>query len=118
MSAATTAFSGAAEQARMLASGVCTSLELLEIYLERIGRLDSQLNAFRTVRADEVRSEAVDAQRRIDASERLPLLGVAVAIKDDIDVAGELTAWGTAAHGPIKNATPRSCACCGRPERS
>ena len=25
-----------------------------------------------------------------------------IAIKDDIDVAGELTAWGTAAHGPIK----------------
>jgi len=102
MGAATTAFSGAAEQARMLASGVCTSLELLEIYLERIGRLDAQLNAFRTVRAERARGEAVDAQRRIDAGERLPLLGVVVAIKDDIDVAGELTAWGTAAHGPIK----------------
>ncbi|MEJ7719074.1 MAG: amidase family protein [Ilumatobacteraceae bacterium] len=67
-----------------------------------MGRLEPQLNAYRTVRADKARREAVDAQRRIDTGERLPLLGVAVAIKDDIDVAGELTAWGTAAHGPIK----------------
>lgn len=102
MGAATTAFSGAAEQARMVASGVCTSPQLLEIYLERIGRLDPQVNAYRTVRTEKARGEAVDAQRRIDAGQRLPLLGVVVAIKDDVDVAGELTAWGTAAHGPIK----------------
>src|ERR1700693_2265097 len=44
----------------------------------------------------------VDAQRSIDAGERLPLLGVPIAIKDDVDVAGELTAWGSAAHGPAK----------------
>ena len=102
MDMATTAFSGAAEQARMLAAGRATSPELLDIYLERIGRLDPQLNAYRTVRAEKARREATDAQRRIDAGERLPLLGVAVAIKDDVDVAGELTAWGTSAHGPIK----------------
>ena len=102
MNPATTAFSGAAEQARMLAAGMATSPQLLEMYLERIGRLDPGLNAYRTVRAEKARAEAIDAQRRIDAGERLPLLGVTVAIKDDIDVAGELTAWGTSAHGPIR----------------
>jgi amidase len=41
----------------------------------------------------------VAAQRRLDAGERLPLLGVPVAIKDDVDVAGQLTAYGSSAHG-------------------
>ncbi len=102
METTATAFVSAAEQVRMLASGVATSPELLDVYLDRIGRLDPQLNAYRTVRADQARAEATDAQRRIDAGERLPLLGVAVAIKDDIDVAGEVTAWGTSADGSIK----------------
>jgi amidase len=30
----------------------------------------------------------------------LPLLGVPIAIKDDVDVAGEVTTYGSAAHGP------------------
>src|SRR4051812_16475109 len=87
----------------MLASGEVTSPDLVELYLERIARLDGDLNAYRIVRSASARSEAIDAQRRIDAGERLPLLGVPIAIKDDVDVAGELTAWGTAAHGPVKS---------------
>ena len=102
MDATTTAFAGAAKQARMLAAGDITSSGLLELYLERIAHLDGQLNAYRTVRVDGARAEAVHAQRRLDAGERLPLLGVPIAIKDDVDVAGEVTAWGTAAHGPAK----------------
>ena len=98
----TTAFVGASEQARMLAASEVTSPDLVELYLERIARLDGQLNAFRTVRAEMARVEAADAQRRLDAGERLPLLGVPIAVKDDVDVAGEVTAWGTAAHGPAK----------------
>ena len=98
----TTAFAGASEQARMLAAGEVTSSDLVELYLERIARLDDQLNAFRTVRAEAARVEAADAQRRLDAGERLALLGVPIAVKDDVDVAGEVTAWGTAAHGPEK----------------
>ena len=40
------------------------------------------------------------AQERLDAGERLPLLGVPIAIKDDVDVAGEVTTYGSTAHGP------------------
>jgi amidase len=97
---ATTAFAGAASQVRMLASGEITSPELLELYLDRIARLDGELNAYRVVCRATARDEAVAAQRRLDAGERLPLLGVPIAIKDDVDLAGEVTAWGTAAHGP------------------
>ncbi len=102
MDAARTVFAGAANQVRMLANGEITSPDLVELYLNRIARLDGELNAFRVVRTEPARTEAAQAQHRIDAGERLPLLGVPIAIKDDVDVAGELTGWGTAAHGPVK----------------
>jgi hypothetical protein len=70
MEPTTTAFAGAAEQVRMLASGATTSPELAELYLSRIARLDAHLNAYRVVRSVAARAEAVDAQRRIDAGER------------------------------------------------
>jgi amidase len=92
------AFAGAAAQARMLADGELTAPELLEIYLERIARLDSELRCYRVVLADSARYEAALAQDRLDAGERLPLLGVPIAIKDDVDVAGEVTAMGSGGH--------------------
>ena len=96
------AFAGAAEQARMLADGTVTAPELLELYLERIARVDRELRSFRVVLTDSARQEAGVAQDRLDAGERLPLLGVPIAIKDDVDVAGEVTTYGTAAHGPAR----------------
>ena len=89
MDASDLAFAGAAEQARMLADGEVSAPELLEIYLERIARLDSQLRCYRVVLTDKARDEAYAAQDRLDAGERLPLLGVPIAIKDDVDIAGE-----------------------------
>ncbi|GLP74232.1 putative amidase AmiB2 [Mycobacterium antarcticum] len=94
------AFTGAAEQARLLASGAVTAPALLDVYLDRIARLDRELRSYRTVLADSARREAAAAQDRLDAGERLPLLGVPVAIKDDTDVAGETTTYGSSAHGP------------------
>jgi amidase len=94
------AFAGAAEQARMLADGTITAPELLELYLERIARLDCELRSFRAVLTDSARQEAGVAQDRLNAGERLPFLGVPIAIKDDVDVAGEVTTYGSAAHGP------------------
>ena len=98
------AFAGAAAQARMLADGELTAPELLEIYLERIARLDSELRAYRVVLTDKARDEAYAAQDRLDAGERWPLLGVPIAIKDDVDVAGEVTTYGSGAHGPAATA--------------
>jgi amidase len=91
------AFAGAAEQARMLTAATITAPTLLEIYLERIARLDPQLRSFRVVLAETARQEALAAQKRLDAGERLPLLGVPVAIKDDVDVGGQLTTNGSGA---------------------
>jgi amidase len=94
------AFAGAAAQAKMLADGEVTAPELLEVYLKRIARLDSQLRCYRVVLSDSARHEAAAAQDRLDAGERLPLLGVPIAIKDDVDVAGEVTACGSGGHLP------------------
>jgi len=92
------AFAGAAEQARMLAAGAITAPALVELYLERIARLDRELRSYRVVMADRAREEAASAQDLLDAGERLPLLGVPIAIKDDSDVAGEFTCFGSSAY--------------------
>ncbi|MGD9620281.1 MAG: amidase [Mycolicibacterium sp.] len=94
------AFAGAGQQARLLAAGTITAPGLVDMYLDRIAALDPALRCYRVVMADSARAEAALAQQRLDAGERLPLLGVPIAIKDDVDVAGEVTAYGSAAHGP------------------
>jgi amidase len=95
-------FAGAVAQARLLADGAISAPGLVDAYLDRIARLDPTLHAYRVVLADSARAGAAAAQRRIDAGERLPLLGVPIAVKDDVDVAGEVTAMGTGAYGAVK----------------
>lgn len=88
------AFAGAAAQARMVAAGEVSSAGLVELSLGRIEASGGTLNAFRCVRAREALAEAEEADRRLARGERLPLLGVPVAIKDDVDLAGEETRFG------------------------
>ena len=84
----------------MLAAGTITAPDLLEIYLDRIAPPRPRA-AVVPRRARRLRpQEAGAAQDRLNAGERLPLLGVPIAIKDDVDVAGEVTTYGTAAYGP------------------
>jgi amidase len=92
------AFAGAAEQARLLAAGAITAPALLERYLDRIARIDREVRSFRVVMAESAREEAASAQDLLDAGERLPLLGVPIAIKDDVDIAGEFTCFGSSAY--------------------
>ena len=99
MDATDLAFAGAAQQARLIAAGEVSSRELVQTYLDRIARLDPQLNAWRIVFAERALAEADQADGRRGAGNERALLGVPIAIKDDIDVAGEVTAWGTSAHG-------------------
>jgi amidase len=98
MDAIDLAYAGIARQAELIAAGEISSRELVDLYLARIERLDVKLNAFRVVFGERARLEAdqADARRGAggDAGAR-PLLGVPIAVKDDIDVAGELTPYGT-----------------------
>jgi amidase len=69
--------------------------ELVQLYLDRIARLDPQLNAFRKVLPEKALLEAEQAEARLRAGEERPLLGVPIAIKDEVDVAGEINTHGT-----------------------
>jgi amidase len=95
------AFAGIARQAEAVRSGSVTSAELVEMCLDRIDRLDPELNAFRIVFAERARAEAAQADARHGAGDSgRPLLGVPVAVKDNVQVAGEVTAMGSNAYGP------------------
>ena len=93
------AYAGVTRQAALIRAGEVSSRELVELYLERIERLDPELNAFRSVLAERALADAGQADARRGAGDERPLLGVPIAVKDSEDVAGEPTAWGTAAHG-------------------
>lgn len=96
------AYAGIAKQAELIAAGEVSSRELVDLYLERIKRFNPKLNAFRVVFEERARMEAdqADARRRAGSppAER-PLLGVPIAVKDEQDVAGEVTTCGTNAYG-------------------
>jgi amidase len=91
------AFAGAARQAELVRSGEISPRELVDTCLDRIERLEPTLNAFRVVWAERARAEADQAAARARGGDDRPLLGVPVAVKDNVDVAGEVTTHGTAA---------------------
>ena len=89
------AFSGAARQAEMVRNGDVSPSELVRLCLERIERLDPQLNAFRVVLAEQALLEAEQAEARLKGGDERPLLGVPIAIKDESEVAGQVKMLGT-----------------------
>jgi len=73
------AFLAATEQARLVRDKEVSALELAELYLERIERIDPELNSFVTVCGE----EALEDARAADASESSgPFHGVPIAVKD------------------------------------
>lgn len=90
-------FAGAARQAELLRSGALTARDLVAECLRRIDRHDRRLNAFRLVFADRALADAGHADARRARGEDAPLLGVPVAVKEDLALAGLPTTKGTAA---------------------
>ncbi len=107
MDATDLAFAGLARQAELVRLGEVSPRELVELQLERIERLNPQLNAVRVVFAERALAEAEQAAARraaarnsaANAAADRPLLGVPILIKDDVDVAGERTTKGSDADG-------------------
>ena len=93
------AFAGAARIAEMVRAKEVSPSELVELYLERISRIEPKLNAYRIVLGEQAHADAKRAEERLASGEQAPLLGVPVAIKDNVDYAGEVTTHGTAAYG-------------------
>jgi amidase len=88
-------FAGAARLAEMVRAKEVSATELVGHFLDRIQRLDPQLNSFRLVFAEQAMLEAEQAEARVRAGENRPLLGVPIAIKDEVDVAGQVNTHGT-----------------------
>ena len=94
------AFAGLAGQAALLARGDVSSTELVEGSLARIAASQESLNAFRVVRGEDALREAGAADERRARGEDTPLLGLPVAIKDDVDLAGHTTPFGCGGEHP------------------
>jgi aspartyl-tRNA(Asn)/glutamyl-tRNA(Gln) amidotransferase subunit A len=104
---------GAAQAARAFAARTLSPVELMQALLARIAALDPRINAFIRLDADAALAAARAAETEIAAGRiRGPLHGVAVGIKDIIDVAG----LPTTCHSRIPHATPaaRDAACVAR----
>jgi amidase len=86
----------AIELAAAVREGHASPLEVVEAHLEWIASLEPAIHAFQVVRPDGVREEARALASRSDLRE-LPLAGVPVAIKDNLEMAGYATRNGTLA---------------------
>jgi amidase len=90
-------FLTAFEQAGLLRSRELTSVELVDVYLDRIERLDGPLNSYVTVLAERARAEAAEADHRTAQGDEVgPLHGVPISIKDLHFLAGARITMGTA----------------------
>ncbi|HSK96095.1 MAG TPA: amidase [Euzebyales bacterium] len=85
--------------ARAYRSGELSPVEITQACLHQIDDIDGDIAAFATVTAERAiaRARAAQAQLTDDPEVRRPLLGIPVAVKDNIDVAGVVTRGGSAA---------------------
>ena len=83
------------ELAAGLRSGEFSSVELVEHYLERIERLDGELNSFITVTAEQAIEQARAADARIAAGDAGPVTGIPIAHKDIYCTNGVKTSCGS-----------------------
>jgi amidase len=94
------AYATAGRLADLIRRGELSAVELLEMQLDRIGRLNPALNAIATLDVDGARRAATAADRARAAGEALgPLHGVALTLKDSHAVAGVRSTVGVAAAG-------------------
>jgi len=89
------AFAPVWKLAAWMSQGQLSSIELTELYLERIAQYGPQLECYVTVTADLARRQAAERDgERARGQVRGPLHGIPYALKDIIDVAGIRASWG------------------------
>ena len=85
----TLAFAPASEQIRLLQSREIGAGELLDLYLDRIDRLNAEYNLVVAFDRDRARAAASEIDRRRREGETLgPLAGLPITIKDSYEVTG------------------------------
>lgn len=90
-------FAGAAEQARLVRERVVSPTELVGATLERIASVNPKINAFNVVFDEQALAMAARADGEVGRAIDRPLLGVPIAVKDNVDMAGQVTSYGTSA---------------------
>ena len=89
-------FLSATELSARMKAGELSPLEVTEAYLERISAVDSKVNSYVTLCADEALEAARQSGSEIAAGRhRGPMHGVPIAIKDQIHTEGILTTDGS-----------------------
>lgn len=89
----------ATEIAASVRAGDVTARDVVQEHLDQIAARDGELNAFVKVRQGAALDEAAEVDARQDMTD-LPLAGVPIAIKDNVQVAGEPMRSGSAATPP------------------
>lgn len=72
------------ECSKMLGKGETTSTELTEMFIKQAKRLNPDINAFITIVEEEAMLAAKDADEKLKVGVKAPLLGIPIAIKDNI----------------------------------
>ena len=78
-----------------LRSGDFSSVELTRYYLERLGRLDAEINSFISLADESALEAAAAADERLRAGEAGPLMGIPIAHKDIFCTQGIKTSCGS-----------------------
>lgn len=84
-----------AELLALLNKGECSSVELTQMYLNRINQWDKKINSFITKTAESALKEALDADRKRQQGETALLTGIPIAHKDLICTKGIKTSCGS-----------------------
>lgn len=99
------AFVSASELVDMIAKKEVSPVELTELYLHRIDRLDSHLNSFLLLTRDQAMESAKEAEAAILRDEETgPLHGLPIAIKDTQMTGGVRTTSGSL---PLRDRIPK-----------
>jgi len=93
------AFAPAAHLAHWIKSKQISSRELTDLYLDRIEKFDTNLQAFITVTPDLAREQAETADGELaEGKYRGPLHGLPYGLKDLFDTSGIATTWGASVY--------------------
>ncbi|WP_187271790.1 amidase [Aeromicrobium terrae] len=95
---------GPTQQAALLRAKELSSRDLTVATLAAVERENARLNAVVELLADEAFDAAAEADRRRAEGEDGPLLGVPIAIKNDLDVEGHVTARGSRSISTVASA--------------
>ena len=89
-------FTPAYQLADYISSKQLSPVELTKAYLERIEKLNPEINAYLTVAGDQAIADAVISERMVMSGAELgPLHGVPIAVKDMEETAGIRTTFGS-----------------------